>query len=80
MAALHKNAMWQIVPRQKAKTLIRCRWVFTVKYKSDGGIERYKVQLVAKGYTQTSGIDFQETFAPVAKINSIQYLFHLLSI
>ena len=54
-----------------------CKWVFTIKYKSNGTIERYKAHLVAKGYTQSYGIDYQETFAPVAKINSIRVLLSL---
>ena len=51
--------------------------MFTIKYHSDGTIERYKAHLVAKGYTQMYGIDYLETFAPVAKITSARVLLSL---
>ena len=70
MNALSKNRTWEIVDLPKEKKTAGCKWFFTIKCKPNGSIERYKAKLVAKGFTQTYGIDHQETFALVAKINS----------
>jgi Reverse transcriptase (RNA-dependent DNA polymerase) len=56
--ALEKNKTWVITQLPKNKKLILCKWIFKIKYNSDGTIERYKARLVAKSYTQTYGIDY----------------------
>lgn len=66
---LEKNKIWELINFPRGNRLVVCKWVFTAKYKSDGTVDRYKARLIAKGYTQTFGIDYQDTFAPVAKMN-----------
>ncbi|RVW59877.1 Retrovirus-related Pol polyprotein from transposon TNT 1-94 [Vitis vinifera] len=71
MKSLQKNETWELVECPPGKKPVGCRWIYTVKYKADGSIERFKTRLVAKGYTQTYEIDYTETFASVAKINTV---------
>ena len=71
---LRTNKTWQLVQLHKGRKTIGCRWVFRVKENQDGKIEPFKVRLVSKGFSQKFGIDYEETFAPVAKLNSIKLI------
>jgi len=58
---------------------IGCKWVFKAKHKPDGTIDKYQDHLVAKGFTQTEGIEYFTTFSPVVKITTIWYILSLAS-
>ena len=56
------------------QSVVGCRWVYKIKTKADGSVEQYTARLVAKGFTQEYGIDYEETFAHVARLTSIKCL------
>ena len=66
MQALDDNVTWNLVYLPAGKKAIGCRWVFIVEVNLDGSIARLKAQLVTKGYAQTYGVDYSNTFFPVA--------------
>jgi hypothetical protein len=74
------NNTWSLVPLPKGRKPISCKWVFKIKHGVHGEIERYKARLVARGFTQTFGVDYNETFAPITKFVSIHCILALAAI
>ena len=78
--SLMANDTWDRVPLTKGRKLIRCKWVYRTKYASYGSVERLKARLVSKGFSQFEGTDYNETFALVAKMNSIRLVLSLVAL
>eukprot|EP00253_Pinus_taeda_P033804 PITA_33804 len=76
---IEKNNTWELVPRPKDKNVIGTKWIFKNKLNENGEGIRNKARLVCKGYAQQEGIDFEETFAPVARLEAIRMFLALSS-
>jgi hypothetical protein len=70
--ALTTNQTWRLVPARQGKNMIYCRWIYKIKRRADGSIDRYKARLVTKGFKQWNGIDYEDTFSPIVKIATVR--------
>jgi hypothetical protein len=80
IAALERTGTWELVPCPPRVRPITCKWVYKVKTRSDGSLERYKAQLVARGFQQEHGRDYDETFASVAHMTIVRTLLVVASV
>lgn len=78
--SLISNGTWELSDLPLGSKAIGCRWVFRIKYHTNGSIQTFKAGLVIQGFSQRQGVDYFDTYAPVARITSIRVLFALASI
>jgi hypothetical protein len=69
--ALISNGTWELVPRSQGSNVVIGKWVFTLKLRADGTLDRYMAHWVLWGFTQRPGVDYDETFSPVVKLATV---------
>src|SRR6266702_6193689 len=77
MHAFECMGVYEVVPQPCGKNIVGSKWVFCIKRRPDGTIQKYKARVVTQGFTQVEGVDFDETFAPVAKFASLHAILAL---
>jgi hypothetical protein len=79
LTSIMKNDVWDIVPRREGKSIVSSRWPYKIKHAADGNIEKFKARFVARGFSRKEGVDYEETFSPVASHTSIRPVMSLVS-
>jgi len=77
LMAIQKNNTWQLTDLPKGHKAIDVKWVYKIKVKTNGEIDRYKARLVAKGFEQREGYDYEEIFSPVAQMETMRLIIAL---
>lgn len=77
LTMIEKNQTWELVERPQDRKVIGVKQVFKTKFNPDGSVNKHKARLVVKGYAQILGVDFLETFAPVARLDTIRMILAL---
>ena len=77
MKSLRENEVWDLVELPKDRSPVGSKWVYKLKTGADGSVERYKARLVAQGFSQKFGTDYDETFCPVVRMQSLRTLIAL---
>ena len=78
--SIMKNDVWDVVPRPKGKSIVTSKWIYKIKNDADGSIDKYKAIFVAHGFSLKEGIDYEETFAPIARYTSIKSILALAAV
>jgi hypothetical protein len=76
-ASIMKNDVWEVVLWPEDEKVVGSKWIYKVKHAADGRVDKYKACFVAKGFSQREGVDYEETFALVARYSSIQAVISL---
>ena len=71
-SSIMKNDVWEVVPRPDGKSVVTSRWLYKIKHATGGIIEKSKAWFVAREFSQVEGVDYEETFAPIARYISIR--------
>ena len=74
-----KNDVWEVVSRPEGKSIVTSKWLFNIKHEADGSVEKHRDRFVARGFSQKEGIDYDETFALVARYTSIRTIIAIAS-
>ena len=78
-SSIMKSDVWEVVPRPEGKSVFTFRWLYKIKHAADGSIEKFKAWFVARGFSQVEGVDYEETFAPVARYTSIRSIISIVA-